>query len=196
MSQANDAKAMALIREPFYLNMCRIGGGRLGSALQLPKVWRVSNLDATCVEAIMYLLQENRSIHLVELRELGDPAAAKIADALETFNGAYPNLNLLRSSISPSVAMALKTISKASRVSICGIMPEQTEANLRNAKLGPTDCVLLCADVSFRRYLTSLCLAENDLGPDGAAEVRVPAKPLTSLATVCRTASCFERSLS
>ena len=48
-------------------------------------------------------------------------------------------------------------IAKEKQISLCGIAPDQTEADFRGQGLGPIDAILIAADLSgVRASLTSL----------------------------------------
>ena len=54
-------------------------------------------------------------------------------------------------------ATMLASIAKEKKISLCGITPEQTEANLEGSYpniMGPADAILLTADLAVRRSLT------------------------------------------
>lgn len=153
--------------------MSRIGGARLAHALHVPRRWRLPNLDAAAVEPVMLLLRDNARLSTVEMVGIGNEAALGFANTLQTHARFYDglNFNLLRSQLSVDAAMTLQRVSKATRLSVCGIAPEQRHVDLRNMNLQPVDGVLLAADVAFRSSLASLCLAENALGPEGTRAI-------------------------
>ena len=58
-------------------------------------------------------------------------------------------------------AMMLANVAKGKGISLCGITPEQTEADFTPSKnnynkLGPADAILLTADLAVRASLTSV----------------------------------------
>ena len=63
-------------------------------------------------------------------------------------------------------ATMLATVAKEKGISLCGIKPDQTEANLQGSpgrRMGPTDAILLTADLAVRASLTSLDASDNRL---------------------------------
>ena len=66
-------------------------------------------------------------------------------------------------------ATMLASIAKEKKISLCGITPEQTEANLEGSYpniMGPADAILLTADLAVRRSLTECNLRDNNLGKE------------------------------
>ena len=69
-------------------------------------------------------------------------------------------------------ATALANVAKEKGISLCGIAPGQTEANLRGSRrrrMEPTDAILLTADLAVRASLTRLDVQYNSLGEEGTA---------------------------
>jgi hypothetical protein len=105
--------------------------------------------------------------------DLGDEGAKAIGDALHV-NSALTSLNLLRNNLDTASANALAEVAKTKRISLCGIKPNQTEADFCGWGLKPADAVLLASDLSLTNVssvLTSLNLANNHLGADGAKAI-------------------------
>ena len=70
-------------------------------------------------------------------------------------------------------ATTLATVAKEKGISLCGIKPEQTEADFTPSKnsynyLKPADAILLTADLAVRGSLTSV-RASPELQPTGPA---------------------------
>ena len=66
----------------------------------------------------------------------------------------------------------LSTIAKEKGISLCGIKPEQTEADLEGSgvrRMKPADAILLTADLAVRGSLTKLDAEYNDLYEEGEA---------------------------
>ena len=56
--------------------------------------------------------------------------------------------NILKNAMDIASANLLVEAVKDKDVSLCGIKPEQTEANFKNQDLGPADAVLIASDLS------------------------------------------------
>jgi len=52
---------------------------------------------------------------------------------------------------------------------LCGFLPGQLKADFSGSELGPTDSILIAADLRLNRSLLTLNLSSNALGADGAA---------------------------
>ena len=57
---------------------------------------------------------------------------------------------------------------KPALVTLCGLTPDQTEANFAVQGLGPPDAKLLALELAVHASLTSVDLSQNGLGPAGA----------------------------
>ena len=71
-------------------------------------------------------------------------------------------------------ATMLANIAKEKGISLCGIAPGQTEANLQGdfgKRMGPADAILLTADLAVRASLTECKLRRNELGVEGWATI-------------------------
>ena len=89
--------------------------------------------------------------------------ALKVTASLTVTDLRYNNLDT-------ESATMLAIIAKEKRISLCGIGPDQTEANLRGEafrRMGPTDAILLTADLAARASLTECNLRNNNLGVEG-----------------------------
>ena len=90
-----------------------------------------------------------------ELRAEGATALAlvlKVMPSLTVTDMRYNNL------VTESATM-LATVAKEKGISLCGIKPDQTEANLHASpvrRMKPTDAILLTADLAVRASLTSV----------------------------------------
>jgi hypothetical protein len=85
-------------------------------------------------------------------------------------NGAISSINLLRNSIPVEQAQELVKIMQATEklTTLCGLSKEETELDFSNQGLGAGDAVLIANDVSDMGAMTSLNLASNKLGFEGA----------------------------
>jgi hypothetical protein len=91
--------------------------------------------------------------------------AAEIID-----NGALSSANLLRNQIPIEQAHQLVEImqSKEKLTTLCGFSREEATLDVSNQGLGPGDAVLITNDISDMGAMTSLNLASNSLGVEGA----------------------------
>ena len=75
-------------------------------------------------------------------------------------------------------ATMLANVAKEKRISLCGIAPEQTEADFTPSKnddkrMGPADGILLTADLAVRTSsLTKILVQGNELGDEGGKLLR------------------------
>ena len=81
-------------------------------------------------------------------------------------------VNLLHNSLDKESAAILTKIAVEKKISLCGIAPDQTEADFSGQRLGPIDAILIASDLSgVRASLTKLSLARNKLGEDGTESI-------------------------
>ena len=81
-----------------------------------------------------------------------------IADALKG-NASVTVTDMRFNNLDADSAMMLARIAKEKGISLCGIAPGQTEANLQGEafkRMGPADAILLTADLAVRGSLTSV----------------------------------------
>ena len=71
-------------------------------------------------------------------------------------SGSLTDCNLLNNEMDSETATMLAQISKERRISLCGIMPEHTEANFREQQLTPANATLIAAALEFRGSLTKV----------------------------------------
>ena len=77
------------------------------------------------------------------------------------------SVTLLRNDLDTDSATMLATIAKEKGISLCGIAPEQTEANFAYQHLGSADGILVASDLFVRASLTRLDVSRNILDRDG-----------------------------
>jgi hypothetical protein len=84
--------------------------------------------------------------------------------------GAISSINLLKNDISAEQAQGLVKIMQAKEklVTLCGLGKEETELDFSGQDLGAGDAVLIANDISDMGAMTSLNLASNKLGVEGA----------------------------
>ena len=106
---------------------------------------------------------------------LGDPSGIQaIADALRV-TASLTVTDMRYNNLETESATMLATVAKEKGISLCGIKPDQTEANLQGSpgrRMGPTDAILLTADLAVRPSLTRLDVKHNPLGEEGEAALR------------------------
>ena len=89
-----------------------------------------------------------------------------IADAIRA-SSSLTAVNLLKNDFDVEVATMLAQISREKKITLCGIMADQTEADFNNRELGPADAILIAASLEFRGSLTECDLRKNNLGKEG-----------------------------
>ena len=70
--------------------------------------------------------------------------------------GRLAAVNLLDAGIDAEVATRLATISREVELSLCGIAPDQTEADFKEKGLKATEAILIAASLEFRGYFFPL----------------------------------------
>ena len=114
---------------------------------------------------------------------LGAGDAALIGGALRSFMGSVTVMDMRYNRLGTESATMLANVAKAKGISLCGITPEQIEADFTPQKnsgerMGPADAILLTADLSVRA-VTSVSTAYNMIEGNGAQQLAwtVLAKP-------------------
>jgi hypothetical protein len=81
-------------------------------------------------------------------------------------NGAISSINLLRNKIPVEQAQALGNIMQAKEklITLCGLSKEETELDFSSQNLDVGDAVLIANDISDMGAMTSLNLANNNIG--------------------------------
>ena len=93
-----------------------------------------------------------------------------IADAIRA-SSSLTAVNLLKNDFDVEVATMLAQISREKKITLCGIMADQTEADFNNRELGPADAILIAASLEFRSCLISINLSHNNIGIEGGTAV-------------------------
>jgi hypothetical protein len=85
-------------------------------------------------------------------------------------NGAISSINLLKNHIPIKQARELVQIMQAKEklITLCGLSKEEAELDFTGQDLRAGDAVLIANDISDMRAMTSLSLASNSLGVEGA----------------------------
>jgi hypothetical protein len=80
------------------------------------------------------------------------------------------SVNLLKNAIPVEQAQELVKImqSKEKLITLCGLSGNEATLDFSNQGLGPGDAVLIANDISDMGAMTSLNLASNSLGVEGA----------------------------
>ena len=86
------------------------------------------------------------------------------------FNSPLTSVNLLRNAIGDGAAAVIAAAEQNGKIkTLCGIKPDQTEANFINQYLQAADAQLLAFDLKFSSALKTLNLFGNNIGKEGAA---------------------------
>ena len=79
------------------------------------------------------------------------------------------SVNLLKNDIGEAAADVVRAAEQHGKIqTLCGIKPDQKEANFRNEGLTAADAVLLAYDIKVNTPLTTLNLMSNQIGKEGA----------------------------
>ena len=79
------------------------------------------------------------------------------------------SVNLLRNDIGDATAAVTTAAEQNGKIkTLCGIKPDQTEADFSRQGLKPADAQLLAFDLKFSSQLEVLNLFNNSIGPAGA----------------------------
>ena len=80
------------------------------------------------------------------------------------------SVNLLRNDIGDGAAAVIAAAEQNGKIkTLCGIKPDQTEADFYDLGLMPADAQLLAFDLKFNSALVSLNLGGNKIYKEGAA---------------------------
>ena len=103
------------------------------------------------------------------VNRLGPEGAKALAPGLRD-SGSLTVADLRFNQLDTESATMLANIAKEKKISLCGITPEQTTANLRGEvgkRMGPADAILLTADLAVRNSLTRLLIGDNSIENEG-----------------------------
>ena len=82
------------------------------------------------------------------------------------------SVNLLRNHIGGAAADVVRAAEQHGKIqTLCGIEPDQTEANFSGRGLKAADAVLLAYDIKVNTPLTTLNLYHNGIGVEGAVAI-------------------------
>ena len=86
------------------------------------------------------------------------------------FNSPLTSLNLLKNVIRGGAAAVIAAAEQNGKIkTLCGIKPDQTEADFSAGYLTPADVQLLAFDLKFSSPLKELNISDNSIGKEGAA---------------------------
>ena len=106
--------------------------------------------------------------------ELGPEGAAALAPAIAV-SASVTVTDMRYNNLDTESATMLTTVAKEKGISLCGIAPGQTEANLQGSigrRMGRADAILLTADLAVRASMPHLDVRVNSLGEEGKAVLR------------------------
>ena len=84
------------------------------------------------------------------------------------FNSPLTSVNLLGNDIGDGAAAVIAAAEQNGKIkTLCGIKPDQTEADFSQWSLKPADAQLLAFDLKFSSPLTTLDLSYNKIGVEG-----------------------------
>ena len=82
------------------------------------------------------------------------------------------SVNLLRNDIGAAAADVVRAAEQHGKIqTLCGIKPDQTEADFSHNGLKAADAVLLAYDIKVNTPLKSLNLRNNQIGAEGATAI-------------------------
>ena len=94
-------------------------------------------------------------------------------------------VNLLRNDIGEAAADIVRAAEQHGKIqTLCGIKPDQKEANFSQNGLKAADAVLLAYDIKVNAPLTSVNLLKNDIG-EAAADIVRAAEQHGKIQTLC-----------
>jgi len=113
-------------------------------------------------------IQRDQTTADFSLQDLKPPDAILLASDLSQAGvaGSVTVTDMRFNSLDSKSATMLANVAKEKGISLCGITPDQTEADLEGTfgkRMGPADAILLTADLAVRGSITSLNLASNNL---------------------------------
>ena len=105
--------------------------------------------------------------------ELGVEGAQAMAELVSVTTSSVTVTDMRYNELDTESATMLANVAKEKGISLCGITPEQTEADFTPSKnsynrIGPADAILLTADLVVRPSVTKILVSRNELGDEGA----------------------------
>jgi hypothetical protein len=88
------------------------------------------------------------------------------------FSAPLTSVNLLKNEIGEAAADIVRAAEQHGKIqTLCGIKPDQKEVNFSGQSLRAADAVLLAYDIKVNAPLTTLNIAFNSLGVEGAKAI-------------------------
>ena len=88
------------------------------------------------------------------------------------FSAPLTSVNLLSNNIGEAAADVVRAAEQHGKIqTLCGIKPDQKEANFSDQNLKAADAVLLAYDIKVNAPLNKLDLTYNDIGVEGAKAI-------------------------
>jgi hypothetical protein len=85
------------------------------------------------------------------------------------FSAPLTSVNLLRNDIGAAASDIVRAAEQHGKIqTLCGIKPDQKEANFSQNDLKAADAVLLAYDIKVNAPLTTLGIGLNEIGDEGA----------------------------
>ena len=98
------------------------------------------------------------------------------------FNSPLTSVNLLKNDIGDGAAAVIAAAEQNGKIkTLCGIKPDQTEADFSGWGLKPADAQLLAFDLKFSSPLKSAKLGYNDIGDEGVIAISEALKTNSTL---------------
>ena len=95
-----------------------------------------------------------------------------IASLMSMANAPLTSVNLLRNDIGEAAADIVRAAEQHGKIqTLCGIKPDQKEADFSCKSLKAADAVLLAYDIKVNAPLTTLNISYNSLGVEGAKAI-------------------------
>jgi len=111
-------------------------------------------------------LKGTEPVQTLDLSNKGlGPASGIVIAKLIEFNTALTSVNVLKNAIQMEAAKELVAVFWQHKTlkTLCGLKPDQTEADFRGQGLLPSHGILIAADLEFNTTMTSLTLVDNNL---------------------------------
>ena len=100
------------------------------------------------------------------------PRNSRISLSVGFFSTPLTSVNLLGNDIGEAAADVVRAAEQHGKIqTLCGIKPDQKEANCTQWGLKAADAVLLAYDIKVNTPLTTLDLTNNQIGVEGAKAI-------------------------
>ena len=116
------------------------------------------------------------AVNQLDLSTVGlGPASSQLIGMLLPVSASLTVTDMRYNNLDTESATMLANVAKEKGISLCGITPEQTEADFNYYKTGmymqPADAILLTADLAVRASLTCIDVRRNKIAGDGASQL-------------------------